>query len=168
MGESIFLHTCSQSHSYSPPHAPFLSSFVFIQTSKSDWRSPHLDKLATFPAKCSINLHLTLFSRGSNKRKHFSNLWDYVWCGIYVCKPFIFFFSSNLTMKLALQEGSCFLQKCAMSKQLHAGGENNLICLTAFLQWLTLLLRAPVYRLQFQFQKGTQDLENVYQDLRQG
>lgn len=92
MGESIFLHTCSQSHSYSPPHALFLSSFVFIQTSKSDWRSPHLDKLATFPAKCSINLHLTLFSRGSNRRKHFSNLWDYVWCGIYVCKPFIFFF----------------------------------------------------------------------------
>lgn len=45
-----------------------------------------------------------------------------------------FFFSSNLTMKLALQEGSCFLQKCAVSKQLHAGGENNLICLTAFLQ----------------------------------
>lgn len=54
---------------------------------------------------------------------------------MFVCKPFIFFFfPSNLTMKLALQEGSCFLQKCAVSKQLHAGGENNLICLTAFLQ----------------------------------
>lgn len=90
VGESIFLHTGSQSLSYSPPRAPFLSSFVFIQISKSDGQSLHLDKLAMFPAKCNINLYLTLLS---NRRKHFSNL-----CGImfgvacvFVCKPFIFF-----------------------------------------------------------------------------
>lgn len=145
-----------------PSFFPLLFSYIFLNLISNHYS---LRNRPLFPPQICIYLHLNPFKQRGNKRKQFNNFLRIMLSCFFFYKARIYFFKLyNEDFRSAGKNTAFWTDICR--NVLYWNGtfrrQNSLICFTAFLQWLTLLLKVLAEFLLFQFQKS---FGSIYQGL---